>query len=73
MLQAANNDLFNPLVPKAHNTDFGGFLFIGTNGLSQILGIDYDDLPVMVVNASWQSDCNTVYVSLYSFPIMTMM
>ena len=27
MLQAANTDLFNPLVPKAHNSDCQNLLF----------------------------------------------
>ena len=27
MLQAANTDLFNPLVPKAHNREFQNILF----------------------------------------------
>ena len=27
MLQAANNDLFNPLVPKAHNSECQNILF----------------------------------------------
>ena len=27
MLQAANTDLFNPLVPKAHNSEYQNLLF----------------------------------------------
>ena len=78
MLQAANTDLFNPLVPNAHNSDCQNrlsqfkanwriFIFctLGTNGLSEELGA-----PIGYTSSSF--GCDKTIIANWLFNLDTL-